>query len=253
MLLLATLLAAVVLSAVLHLQHCSHLYISTAIAESRLAQSCFSPAELALASILAVAGSLPEDQRQTVSAPLLKKSNAVLKFPTWTAQQRPASAMQQLEFQWLLPLQELQAAIETHLDTSKTRGVYGSSHKWQGRDFSPMLEVWPTASAGEPAIDLGAFVWVSDLAEGSMCRVRHKLEIAACDSTPAGRQQGARQHTGVGPSWFCYKSGQGIGYPKLVKLGNIGTWAAAEAKLRELGLVHSDGCVHMTITVTHVE
>jgi hypothetical protein len=64
--LLTTLLAAVVPSAVLHLQHCSHLYIATAIAESPLAQSCFSSAELAQACILAVAGSLPEDQRQTV-------------------------------------------------------------------------------------------------------------------------------------------------------------------------------------------
>jgi hypothetical protein len=162
--------------------------------------------------------------------------------------------MQQLEFQWLLPLQELQAAIETHLDTSKTRRVYGSSHRWQGRDFWLTLEVGTTASAGqEPAIDLGAFVCVSDLAEASVCRVRHKLEIAACGSTPAGRQRGARQHIGVGLSWFCYKSNQRMGNANLVKLGNIGTWAAAEVKLRELGLVHGDCCVHMTFTVTHVE
>jgi hypothetical protein len=50
----------------------------------------------------------------------------------------------------------------------------------------------------------------------------------------------------------CHKSSEAYGNHKLVDLGFISSWAAAEAKLRELGLVHSDGCLHMTITITDV-
>jgi hypothetical protein len=239
------------LSAVLHLQHCSPLYIATAVAGSPLAHSYLSPADIAQAAILATARSYLDTD---VSQPLLKRSNAVSKFPAWTSKHRPASDMQQLQWQWLLPLQQLQAAFEDHLqDTSTPQGVWCSSHTWQGWEFQQKLD-FRTIAGDEPILYIGAFVRVSDLpvAGGSVCSARHKLVVAACGSSPAGQQQGAHNDRVIGPKVWSYTNGKGYGERKLVKLGNIGSWVAAEAKLRELGLVHSDGCLHMTITFTDV-
>jgi hypothetical protein len=208
-----------------------------------------SPAEIAQASMLAAARSYDEPK---LSAPLLKRSNAVSKFPAWTAKQRPASAMQKLEWQWLLPLQELQAAFASYLHTSRSQIVWCSSRRtWQGLCFQQNVEV-TTASGAAPSTQLGAFLHIIGLTDGSVCSVKHKLRIAACGSSPDGQQQGAHDDIVLGPRVRCHKSSEAYGNHKLVDLGFISSWAAAEAKLRELGLVHSDGCLHMTITITDV-
>jgi hypothetical protein len=236
-------------SAVLQLQHCSHLYIATAVAESRLASAYLSPAEIVQASILATACSYDDD---ALSEPLLKRSNVVSKFPAWTAKQRPASAMNELTWQWLLPLQDLQAEFNRHLrETSKRRTVWGSSRIWQGRRFSVTLEVKTTSDA-EATVALGAFMRVSDLAERSVCRTRVELQIAACGSSQDAQQQGVRKDVMLGPRVWCFTSNQGHGRSNLVELGSVSSWAAAEAKLHELGLVHSDGCLHVTVGVKDV-
>jgi hypothetical protein len=42
------------------------------------------------------------------------------------------------------------------------------------------------------------------------------------------------------------------GMSPMVELGEVRSWSAAEAKLRGLGLVHSDGCLHICGLVTDI-
>jgi hypothetical protein len=159
----------------------------------------------------------------------------------------------------MVPLHKLQAAVEQHLQTARsTKGLSSSRHRWQGRCFVQKLEVRASKPAApdadgmsEQGIDLGAFMRVSDVVEGSVCAANCSLTIAACTSLGGGQQQ--RRNDIVDATGLSYYKGNtGSGNASLIKLGQISSWAAVEAKLRELGLVHSDGCLHITVVVRDV-
>lgn len=107
--------------------------MATTLAHSELAQQCFAPQELAEACTLVTAAH--SGQTELVQT-LVEKSTVLAKYPAWRAEQRPASAMCQLELQWELPLKKLQEAVEELLAGNSTYvALIGSERIWQGDPF----------------------------------------------------------------------------------------------------------------------
>jgi hypothetical protein len=188
-------------------------------------------------------------------AALVTCSSVFAALPAWIAAKRPASAVQRLEVQWTLPLRQLQQAMQQHWqDTSESAHIYcEGEYAWQGRVFQLLLQL---KNAGRKSTDLGLFMRLPDLVDGNISSVSYSLTIKAASlATPRNNQQqhSAAKSVGIGPVEAAFESNNpGKGSSDLVCFREISTWAAAEAKLRELGLVHSDGCLHIEGLVTKV-
>jgi hypothetical protein len=99
---------------------------------------------------------------------------------------------------------------------------------------------------------LSLFVRADNLPSGAVCTVTYQLMLR---SAAAGRVLSAPSH----PNYLGHAGGAtfvGASQPELsqgvsweLPLGNVASWAAVEATLRELGLVHSDNCLHMATLV----
>jgi hypothetical protein len=127
-------------AAVCFLQYCTPLYVSTVIARSRLGVLCCSAAELAEACLLASSTSANQEQ---LAAPLLGNSLALAAFPAWTADQRPASAMQQLHIPMQIDLQQLQLMVEAATSDAHEPGKTAQCkpYCWRGLVFRSGLQV----------------------------------------------------------------------------------------------------------------
>ncbi|WIA23713.1 hypothetical protein OEZ85_000400 [Tetradesmus obliquus] len=239
------------------MQHCTPLFVSTDMPRTELAKVCLSLAQMADASALVFTAN--SDMSQQALAPLREGSPAVEKYPAWTAAKRSASAMQQLEMLWCLPLQQLKEQGTAHLSrAAETPGEACASSRssgkqtWQGQSF--VLELHITSDAAAPCkTSIGLFLSMPRLPLGVVRSVEFKLcMVAAPVSNP---QPGAAGSLKLGPGTSTLTGGAGciLGWPEVIQLGEIRAWATAETKLRELGLVHSDGCLHLAARVTRIE
>lgn len=134
------------------LQHCTPLFVSTDMPRAELAKVCLSLAQMADASALVFAAN--SNMPQQALAPLREGSAAINKYPAWTAAKRPASAMQQLEMQWCLPLQQLKELGTTHLSRAAeqpgeafTSSTGSGKQTWQGQSFVLALQITSDAAA----------------------------------------------------------------------------------------------------------
>lgn len=212
----------------IRMQHCSQLYISTAMANSPLMAQCFTPAEIAVAVAMGFAGVETANQHRG----LINSSPVVAKYPAWTAQKRPASATTAKEMQWLVPLPQLKQLFEQHLQqpASSRENSYLQQQLvyYQETDLALLL-VFSTRGddAGVLSVFLGVQLEVLNLLPGRVCNVVCELAIRRAD----------------GVASFC-RSGRNAGYssekqragwPTLIRLGaadQVTSWAAAEAVLR---------------------
>ncbi|WIA44209.1 hypothetical protein OEZ86_010525 [Tetradesmus obliquus] len=228
------------------IKNCTPLYVATTLAHSKLAQQSFAPDELVEATALAFAAH--SGSTELVQA-LVEKSTVLAKYPAWRAEQRPASAMRQLELQWELPKQKLQEAFEQLLaGNSSYVALFGSERIWQGDPFLLQLSVDKGGTVyfpndGQPGIAVAGYVATTGTAAGIRrvaisvgFKTANVSSISSSDPCDAFKSEGMFTSS-VG----CWS---GMGY-NLVQLGQVSSWAAAEAKLRGWNLVHSDGCIHL--------
>ncbi|KAF6251460.1 hypothetical protein COO60DRAFT_1675745 [Scenedesmus sp. NREL 46B-D3] len=249
-------------------KHYTPLYVTLVMAQSKLAQECFSPEEMAQACTLATAAH--SNQSLLVEA-LVGMSTPISKHPTWMAGQRPPSAMQELEIQWQLPLQELSTAVAQHpmhvatdrpLDAAITRIIrplpgfhslhdrrvagrlYSRKHSWQGRCF--MLEMVVVQSGGDPErpdMRLQCCV-TSEGRAGAALGVTQKITIVSAEASGPVFQSSRIKSRVNG--WRLEDN------TAIVFLGEVSSLPAVEAKLRGRGLVHSDGCLHLQGLITNM-
>lgn len=219
------------------LQHCTPLYVATTLADSELAQQCFTPQELAVACTLATAAH--SNQTQLVQA-LADKSPVLAKYPAWSAEQRPASAMRQLQLQLRLPLQPLKEVFEcSHEDSSAYRVVYGTLHIWQGARFQLQMQLDGTDN--KPGLEVAGFVSLYAPA-AAVCQVTCSFELRK----PRDRPQCMRPFTAT------FSNGDSWGEASMLQLHQA-SWAATKAHLRAQDLVHSNGCLHLHAAVMGME
>lgn len=231
-------LAAFLADAVVRLQHCTPLFVVTTLAQSQLAQQCFAPEELATASALATAAH--SGQTQVLQA-LVNRSPVLRKYPAWSAKQRPASAMKQLELLWELPLKTLKTAVARLLEHSTVESLSGPEKTWKGDQFQLMLQL---TCDERPCLELSCFISL----EGTIDAVRHVTWSSDFFTTSGGVSAGSgfvRTQSFRGQERWIFG-----GQSNMLGLGRFTSWAAAEAKLREQQLVHSDGCLHLRARVT---
>jgi hypothetical protein len=216
-------------------------YVATTVARSELAQDCFASKELAEACTLTTAAH--SSQSDLVQA-LADRSSVLAKYPAWSAKQRPASAMQQLELQWELPLQTLQTVVEHHFtENSRFEIATGTKGTWQGDQFQLRLLIRKGSTDGQMCVHLGCFL-ISENASAAVRHVTYFLKTL---------QTSSRHFDTVGPCTDTFYVGNLPGRDQCtVRLGQVSSWAAVEARLRDLGLVHSDGCLHLQGLVTNI-
>jgi hypothetical protein len=252
------------LSALL-LQHCTSLYISTMMARARMTTLCLKPTEIAEACLLACAAQ--SEQPQEALDALLQKSSVLAKYPAWKAQKRPASAMQQLDMRWRLPLQQLQATVVHALSTaaegvplaSCSHDMYSRSYCWQGQVFKLRLSLTPRSTADQQGTSLKIELHLSlrDLPVGAVRSVTFQLSMTA-PRLDGGQQQLAAEFNarGVGPVLTKTFAGGRQGQPNGASLGlfegGAAAWSSVEATLRESGWVQADGCLHLCGCVTRL-
>jgi hypothetical protein len=211
-----------------------------------MAGLCFTSGDIADACVLACA---QHSNNPQLAAPLVNENSTVAKHPAWTAKKRPASAVQQLEMQWQLPLEQLKTTVEQHLLAASADAlVLSSEHLWQGQCFEMFTTLF-SHSTDEPCLIL----CICRTMEGSVASVHNVTFKLSVVSAPGRNQQ--QQPASTSPSQIL-TGGSGRrfwGQLQVIKLGNVSSWAAAQTKMRELGLVHADGCLHIKGLVTSIE
>lgn len=191
-----------------------------------------------------------------LAQPLLENISMQFKYPAWSAQQRPTSAKQQLVMQWRLPLQQVQqlfAGCKEPLPPlpDLCQLCYGDVHTWQGQDFKLRLGIY-RSSQTEPGINLKASLFLAGVPDSCVRTVSFSLAVqtAAASSTPNNRKQ---QPAVASVSCTLNAKGRNsFGWVDVVTGVQPITWAAAAAKLRKEGLVHSDGCLYIKGVVTRI-
>jgi hypothetical protein len=141
-----------------------------------MAGLCFNSGELAAACVLACA---QHSNNPQLAAHLVNESRTVAEHPAWTAKQRPASAVQQLEMQWQLPLQQLKTAAE-----EPSPGSVRSKQVWQGQCFELWMAI-DTSSTGKLCTHIALCLAV----EGSVACVQSMTSTLSILSAPGSNQQ----------------------------------------------------------------
>jgi hypothetical protein len=213
------------------MRHCTPYYVSTVMTQCPLVSSCFSTLELGLARECCTADGFK--MLQEGSSPVLQQ------YPSWSADKRPASAMQQ-QVVWRLPLSELQAAVKKHLDYPDPEAVsavgHGKSCLLQGQLCCVFVRC---GLSGRPTVLPGRWLRVELtllLTEGAVRRVM--LQVSAEAAAPAG------EHIVRGPDTAVFAgTAEGcepyMGYV-ITELGGS-SWQQIEQDLRQQQLVHAAG------------
>jgi hypothetical protein len=150
--------------------------------------------------------------------------------------------MQQLDMTWRVSLHQMKSMLAGHLpDRSRvTMPLTSSPHCWQGHE----LQAWIGVESGkrdgggdEYLTCLGLYMKVINLPEGATCVAAVKQHML---NTRNGSYVNAGKMAFSGANHFA---GGLVSRRQLVQLGSPSNAAEAEDRLRELGLVHSDGCL----------
>jgi hypothetical protein len=217
------------------------------IARSSMAGLCFTSGDIAEACVLACA---QHSNNPQLAAPLVDGSRTVTEHPAWTAKKRPASAVQQLEMQWQLPLQQLKTIIVgQHMDTDYDV-VRSSKHLWQGQCFEMTAFLCMPGYNDDPCTYLALCLMMLG---SDACVHNVTFELSILSASGSNQQQQAASQAAVRRRAYGTRTGDSDQVNLYaVNLGQISSRAAVEVKLRELGLVHSDGCLHIKGLVTSI-
>jgi hypothetical protein len=152
---------------------------------------------------------------------------------------------------WRLPLHGVKALLADHLmDKSKTSQHFGAQHCWQGYAFQACITVASCERIGggdEYHTSFGLGMRVINLPERATCSAFFKQHML---DTRNGIYGSAGTATFIGAPPCAAPDIQGRLYA--VQLGSLSNTVEAEDRLRELGLVHSDGCLVVASMVSHV-
>lgn len=215
--------------------------MATILAHSELVSRCFKPGEIAEACSYSALALRSSGNQQLAHA--LQEASAVLaRYPAWTADKRPPSAVMQLDVQWVLPMQQLQEAVKAHLrNTAKNQYVKGPERHWQGRKLLVMVIIHTISNSAW----LGLYVGV-DLPPAGVAEMTFEAAIKAAGSRGAPATNLCPAYIG-GARYVCKYNqlSRAVG----VSLDPLSSWSDAEQQLRQLGLVHADGCLHIQVQV----
>jgi hypothetical protein len=226
------------------MQNCTPLYVATVLAHTKLGQQCFTAEELAEACTLATAAH--SSQHDLLQA-LAENSEVLAKFPAWSAEQRPASATQQLELQYKMTMQELKVAVEQHLQDRTELSTLVDQKIWRGARLSIKMSL-RTGSGQQSGTDLGMSLFFKGR-ETAVQRIKYSLKVTAMGPADVPVR---RPLLSTSPSTRTFaESIWGGGRTAAVRLQQINSWADAQAKLAEVGLT-DNGYLLLQATVTEV-
>ncbi|KAF6254926.1 hypothetical protein COO60DRAFT_273200 [Scenedesmus sp. NREL 46B-D3] len=252
------------------MKHCTPMFLATVLPRTVFGR-LLAPPMLAEAAALATA---EHSGQQLLLASLVEGSLVLARWPLWAAAKRPASALQQLHMAWRLPMQQLRDAVQQHSNSAAASpaAIQGQFKCWQGHVFQPVLNVFnssssSSSSAEQRTVSLGLALGVQ-LLPGAACAATFSSSFIPAPSSrllegdqqqpqeQQQQQQVARLAAGPNTEVFRQDSPQEgcmmSTHRAVVHLGQLTGWSAAEAELQELGLVHSDGCLHLAVQVLSV-
>jgi hypothetical protein len=155
------------------------------------------------------------------------------------------SNVKQLDMTWRPKLLEVKAMLADHLrDKSKPGQIVSATHCWQGHAFQACITVASCKRDGtgdEYHTSFGLYMGLPSLADGATCSAVVK-QVMLDTRTSTYTVEGPVTFVGTQPCGF-------LGTPQL---GSVSNAAEAEDRLRELGLVQSDGCLVVKSMVSHV-
>jgi hypothetical protein len=272
------------LASLVRLPYCSASFLPMVISPSSLAAAAFTAEDLAVAALLQQQPKLHGELRAA-------RHPVIVKFTAWQLGRRPQSSVKFLRLQWKLPLQQVcnllgqqaasavtNAAGSTSVHVPNRPAVGGMNDvSRSGSDISkpiPTLQREQTqAWCGHEfglAVTLGqqgpqqllSLVCVMRASCGQVHQVSGKITIAAAavaqgaEAVAGPEQQQQRVRSVVqrfsGPA-VAGECTMPVGWAS-VRLG-VGFCSAAELaqRLRQLRLVHVDGCLHLAAKIEHVE
>jgi hypothetical protein len=171
------------------------------------------------------------------------------RYPAWSAEQRPASAVQQGVIDWQIPVSTLQQMVQQHLH-NPTAAVeqHGSIHVLQGRRLQLTLRVPGSEDQSVSQVHQGSFAMslsLLDMTESALC-------AASCTLTILTLQHGGRRPVELGACPFLFLKGSAstCDWHDVLGLATINSSLDIQAKLAEaLKLTPVDGflyerCIH---------
>jgi hypothetical protein len=203
----------------LRLTRCTSSYMASVVAP---AASWLRGAGLTEAEALRLCTLTPPGSKQyKARAGLLSPDKAAWHLPV-----RPASAVQELQVQWSLPLSQIEECILSN--NSVTLPHEGSLLTWCGRRWGITSKLLGDC--------LGLGLAVNQATAG--CDAKY------CVLGAGGR--GVCRSTGE-----CYLE-TSRGFPKMLDWGADKDWPQIKEWLQQKGLVHPDSCLHLRIDVSNV-
>ena len=217
------------LAAALRMPQCSPTYLASVVLAEFSWLRRFYPCTSDLFRVCAMAGA-SKSSSSSNACKLLWDTDNIPAFkgnPSWSLPARPPSQVKSGALCWNVPLGELRAQFEEAIATCATAEMNSPAQVWQGRRFYYSLDC--TVSSGPTSCRLDLFVMFRE-------------DVAADLMLMAGKTEGSPMVRVVKNS---IPSGCGHGRTDFFGCGTLKSWEEAEQKLRELSLVHADGCLHL--------
>lgn len=228
------------------MQHCSQLYIHTFMMHNDLVLKCFNKEELAVASLCVSAATVLQD----VKCPLLQQ------YPAWTAAKRPLSNQAQV-LEWHLPLEQLKAAVEKHLQDGKEVKLYGRKATLQGQTMGMSCNIATAkkgaaeeaGSSSSKDIKLGLFLDMDQKSPAAYKKIKCSFSAIAASTAEVSISNDITR----GPLVRGFSGIMSWGFSVLLRLPSISSWADFVSVLNNKKLVHLDQCLHLQIDVTDMQ
>ena len=133
-------------------------------------------------------------------------------------------------------------ALQQAFESTHSRRIRGPVKVWQGIPLRLDVQLSQTSSYQASDLYLGCFVFPEVPADAAVYDITCSFKITNTSGTPS---------VVAGCPRSCL-AGLSLDWGSMLKLGQVSSWSAAEAKLRQLDLVHSDGCLHLQALVTNI-
>jgi hypothetical protein len=170
-------------------------------------------------------------------------------YPGWVLQERPASSMQQLVFEWHVSLQDIKVKAEEELEQLEDcKRVHSEQHTHQGTRCYLSLHV-QEGDATEDNRAQGKQVTVACVLQlagckQQLCRIRYR-----CLLMKAGSNRNSEAVTDT----RCLDGYVGRYTEWIMSAFDskdaVRSWGDLEQQLRAAGAVHADNCLHIKVIV----
>ena len=224
------------LAAALRMPHCSPTYLaSTVLADSSWLRQ-FYPCSTDLFRVCVMAGASSSSGRTSTSK-LLQDVRHLPSFKAnaaWSLPKRPVSDIKSWEMSWHVPSETLRLAFEAARDSPEEQDLASPWHVWQGREFCLDLE-WrfePPSKSG-----LGFYLML----QGSQ-------EVVVQFLLRAHKTSGRCKEVEFDD---VIDDENGMGDLDFFRLDPVSSWEAVQQKL-QAEMVHSDGCLHLSVVINHL-